>query len=76
MAVDIVDQPLDEIVQRLQTASGWQMQGVDVLGKQRLTLKFDAIPLRSKLALAAQAGGVNVDTQRDGIALFRRVEAR
>lgn len=76
MTVDIVDQPLDEIVQRLQAASGWQMQGVDVLGKQRLTLKFDSIPLRSVLQLAAQAGGVHVDTQRDGVAVFRRAEAR
>jgi hypothetical protein len=76
MTVDIVDQPLDEIVQRLQAASGWQMQGVDALGKQRLTLKFDSIPLRSVLLLAAQAGGVHVDTQRDGVAVFRRAEAR
>lgn len=76
MTVDIVDQPLDEIVQRLQTASGWEMQGVDVLGKQRLTLKFDTIPLQSLLALAAQAGGVKVDTPRDGLAVFRRAEAR
>lgn len=71
--IDVVNQPVDEVARALQRELGWTLRGLDHLPTSRVTLRFDAIPLRALLELVADVGNLDVESgaTRDGKAVFR-----
>jgi len=73
VSIDVGNRPVNEVARALQKDLGWTLRGLDHLSSTRVTLRFDAIPLRSLLELIADAGNVDVEANatRDGKAVFR-----
>lgn len=72
----VVNKPANEVAEHLQAVSGWTVRGLDLLGTNRVTFKFDMIPTRSMLVLLADVGDATVTDISDHAVEMRRKRKR
>jgi hypothetical protein len=76
VTTNVVNKPTNVVVERLEAVSGWTVRGQDLVGTNRVTLQFDAIPTRSMLELLADVGEVNITDVGHHVVEFTRKAAK
>lgn len=69
--IDATNQSVKAVLSELQSATGWKIDGIPRLKDERVTFRFDDIPIRSLLELASMVADAELVIERDGEAVLR-----